>query len=220
MCKDLFFYVCIFFLVLKAQVSFAYENDSPGCAVDFNIHTNNYDQNVVTQNDIDSRIRITAGKLLILGIVAQNVTKLKFFQVKVHYSYENLNFLRGDEDFIDIFNPNNSRYNLLKKNGESTLWISPTDSPKGCITLSSSISGNSNEIMAPDGSGFLGFLYFKVLNNDSTIFIILSDVHYVDIYKKDTLVVQHIPGIINFDIIQDKKIGISDVISIMNYLSR
>ena len=220
MFKFFLFHLCLFIIVLNMQWSYALDNNSPGCAVDFNIKTNNFDQNSISYKDIDSMVRISAGDFVIVGIVAQNVSKLKLFQVKVIYSTEKLLFLRGNEDFIDIFNPNNSRYNLLKKTGENTIWISPTDNQGGCITLSSSISGKSDEIVAPDGSGFLSFLYFKVLKDNSTISITFTDVHYVDTDDNNTLIINHIPGIINFDIVQDKKIGISDIISIMHYLSQ
>jgi len=67
---------------------------------------------------------------------------------------------------------------------------------------------------------FLGFLNFQVIEDSKNIQLTLSDVYYLDINDNNTKVENFINANINFDIVDDGKIGLSDVLSMMKYLSK
>ena len=194
-----------------------YSSDStaPGCAIDFNVETHNFEPDLSRQ-DINSWTYVSAGQFIWVGVVAQNVSNIKLYQVKLSYPQEYFRFVEGSKNYEDQSSP---RFNLLIKNNGEMLWMTPTEEIKGCITLANTLTGKPDENVAPEGSGFLGFLKFKVLKDVSNQRMTLSEVIYQDIYENNISVKNLVHGVINFDIDGSKKLDLPDVISIMKSLA-
>jgi hypothetical protein len=148
-----------------------------GLALDMNTDTRNY-LNVFSYQDIEATAPGSAGigDEIWVAVVAQNVTNLDTYQAEVTFDPLKLDYLGGIED-----NPVSGIYNLLKKNGGTTVGFQAIEQcPDNCgvINISNALTAETTAV-APEGTGILALLNFRVLNVAS---LGLSNVFFVDPY--------------------------------------
>ena len=148
-----------------------------GVALDMNTDTRDY-LDVFSYQDIEATAPGNAGigDEIWVAVVAQNVTNLDTYQVEVTFDPLKLDFLGGIED-----NTISGIYNILKKNGGTTVGFQAVElCPDNCgvVNISNALDGVSTAV-APEGSGVLALLNFRVLNVAS---IGLSNVFFQDPY--------------------------------------
>ena len=148
-----------------------------GVALDMNTDTRDY-LDVFSYQDIEATAPGNAGigDEIWVAVVAQNVTNLDTYQVEVTFDPLKLDFLGGIED-----NTISGIYNILKKNGGTTVGFQAVElCPDNCgvVNISNALDGVSTAV-APEGSGILALLNFRVLNVAS---IGLSNVFFQDPY--------------------------------------
>jgi len=190
----------------------------PGIAVDFNIQTRDYDDGI-SLKDIESTISIKTNDEVWLAIVAQNVVNLDTYQVEITFDPDRLEFINGMEE-----NPFSDIHNLLKKNGGSTIGFQAVERNPGVVNVSNSLT-LENVDEAPEGSGIIGLLRFKVIDTLPDNSISLINVHFMDTYQNDFLVTNTINAVINpgsiikGDYNNDGKLDLSDVIIALQILT-
>ncbi len=147
-------------------------NESAGCALDLNYETDDYDTEITSQ-DIETTIEAKDEEIWV-GVIAQNVSNLDTYQVEVSFDPDRISFLEGYEDntFAGI-------RNLLKTNGGTTVGFQAVENTPGNVNIANSLTG-SDEDQAPEGSGIIALLKFKVLAFGSDIQLTLSNVKYMD----------------------------------------
>lgn len=125
--------------------------------------------------EVESETYVTSDYFWV-AVVAQNVQDLDTYQVEVSYNPSELEFVMGVED-----NPASEITNLLKQNGGTTVGFQAVERIPGTVNMANALSGKDcNE--APDGSGVLGLLKFRILDtdSDSDIQLILENVFFND----------------------------------------
>jgi len=117
----------------------------------------------ISTETIDPMVQASEDDEVWVGIVAQQVTNLHTFQVDVSFPPEGTAFVEGAEDNLGE-GPNN----FLKSQGGRTINLSAVETDDGTANVFNGLRG-SNCDEAPDGSGHIGFLKFRVLSSDSDI---------------------------------------------------
>ena len=170
---------------------------SAGCAIDLNfLSTRNYNQNSISTTDIESSAHIELNQEFFMAVVAQNVNDLKLFKASLLYNPEEFQYISSHENFTF---PSDTINNFLKKEGGTTLWMEYPHNTPGELVLCSSILGSIEKNEAPDGSGIIAFVKFKLLSDKKNMNITLSDVHFVDINNNDVQIEYLINAVINPD---------------------
>ena len=148
-------------------------NSSAGCALDLNYETRNYDAGI-TSKDIETAIEGKVGDEIWVGVIAQNVSNLDTYQAEVLFEADRLSYVEGYEDntFAGI-------KNLLKINGGTTIGFQAVENTPGKVNIANALTG-SNKDQAPEGSGIIALLKFKILSCGSDIPLTLSNVKYMD----------------------------------------
>jgi len=157
---------------------FAESELTAGCALDMDISTHNYIEEAPVQ-DIESSTTAWVNSYIFVAIVGQNVTNLDTYQIEVKFNPENLQFIMGVEE-----NPFAGMNNLLKKNNGTTFGFQAIENTSGTINIANTLIGNDSG-QAPEGSGILALLQFKILDDSSETSLTLENVHYVDSLGKD-----------------------------------
>jgi len=134
-------------------------NASAGCALDLDYTTRDYDPGI-TSKDIESEVDAAANEEIWVAVVAQNVTNLDTYQVEVNFDPLRMSFLEGYEDnaFAGV-------ENLLKMNGGTTIGFQAVETTAGTGNVSNALTGMSTD-EAPEGSGIIALLKFRVLDED------------------------------------------------------
>ncbi len=147
--------------------------------LDMDIFTMNYDD-TVSNTDIDSELTACEDDEVWVAVVAQAVTDLDTYQVEVGFDTGRLEFLQGIED-----DPSGATCgvggteNLLKKNGGTSVGFQAVEQTAGTINISNTLTGSDcNE--APEGTGIIALLKFKVLDADPDALLTLGNVFFVD----------------------------------------
>ncbi len=165
-------------------------NSSAGCAVDMNMNTINYDDDI-TGKDIEKSAEAHKNDEKYVVIAGQKVSNLDTYQVEVHFDTSRLQFMEGYED-----NAFNGIYNLLKKNGGTTVGFQAVEDTPGIVNISNTLSGNNID-EAPEGSGILGILKFKVIDDNPANSLTLRNVHFIDSFGNDNYITALINGVFN-----------------------
>jgi hypothetical protein len=163
--------VCLAVFIMSS--AWAANIEYAGCAIDLDYSSRNYDPNNF-DSDIDSTANASAGEDIYVSIVAQNVTNLDTYQVELAYDPQRLELIESFEDipFIGI-------ENLLKKNQGKTVGFQAVERTSGVLNIVNSLVGQ-NTSEAPEGSGIIAILKFKVLDDSSNNPLTLSNVYYAD----------------------------------------
>ena len=146
-------------------------NSSAGCALDLDYATHNYDSGITAEN-IESVITAEAGDEIWVAVVAQDVSNLDTYQAEVEFDPDHIAFVEGYED--EAFG---GVENLLKKNGGTTIGFQAVENTPGKVNIANTLT-KSDTAEAPEGSGIIALLKFKVLGED--IRLTLSNVRYMD----------------------------------------
>jgi hypothetical protein len=160
-------------LFLTGVMAWAESNTEAGCALDFNYTTRQYDT-AVSQTDIESTIMATSGDQLMIAVLAQNVKNLDTFQAIINFDPLLLQFI-GAYNEISI----DEKFNLLTINGGSAPFFMSSIEAPGTLNISNALAGNdTNE--APEGTGIIAFVKFKVLDDNINNILSLSNVFFMD----------------------------------------
>jgi len=164
----------LFFLLLSSNV-WAGSNISAICMIDMDMSTFSYDG--ITLNDVETGISAGNGNIVRIGILAHNVVNLYGYEIRLKYNSEKLQFIRGIEG-----DPSKGLNNILKKeDGAEISWMPPTVIIPGTVSISNSLKGTPSESIAPEGSGILAIIEFKLLSNRPDNGIMISNAQFVDV---------------------------------------
>jgi hypothetical protein len=176
--------------MLSSPVIHAGPNASAGCSLDMDYTSREYDPGITT-TDSESTIEAAADDELWIAVVAQNVTNLDTYQVEVSFDTNRMAFLGGLED-----NPSEGIYNLLKNNGGTTVGFQAVEHVPGTVNIANALVG-TNTGEAPEGSGIIALLHFRVLDSNKNNQLTLSNVHYVDSERTDDPITNLMHGVVN-----------------------
>ncbi len=124
--------------------------------------------------EIESEISVCQEDEIWIAVVALNVTDLDTYQVEVSFDTDKLEFLEGAEE-----NPMGGINNLLKKNGGTTTGFLAVEDVPGTVNISDTLTGADCD-EAPEGSGVLALLKFKVLSAGTDAELTLGNTFFVD----------------------------------------
>jgi len=166
-------FLFISFILIFPCVGHAGPNTSAGCSLDLDYSTRNYDA-AITTKDIDDKIEAQESDEFFIAVVAQNSTNLDTYQIEVNFDPIKLSFLGGFEDhsFSGVDN-------FLKKNGGGTVGFMAVERDSGIVNIANALSG-TDEAKAPEGSGVIAILKFKVLDVSEGIKLTLFNVNFLD----------------------------------------
>ncbi len=139
-------------------------------ALDMDISTTNYE----AASEIESQISACKEDEIWIAVVALNVTDLDTYQVEVSFDTDKLEFLEGAEE-----NPMGGISNLLKKNGGTTTGFLAVEDVPGTVNISDTLTGADCD-EAPEGSGALALLKFRVLSAGTDAELTLGNTFFVD----------------------------------------
>ena len=168
--------LCIGMIVLMhfdANKSWAGPNEQAGCALDLDISTREYDS-AISSKDIEQYIQADANELITVGLVAQNVTNLDTYEVILEYDTDHMTFVNGYED-----SPMMGIKNILKSNKGTTIGFQASEATLGIINISNSLTYSKTE-EAPEGSGLMALLQFRILDQSSCNKIDIVQATYKD----------------------------------------
>jgi hypothetical protein len=158
---------------LLASTVWAGPNISAGCALDLDISTRNYDSGI-SEIDIERSRNANPNEQITVGVVAQNVANLDTYEVIIEYDPAHMTFVGGYED-----SPMMGIENILKANGGSTIGFQATDDTSGLINISNALTYSRTE-EAPEGSGVIALLQFKVIDDSECNNISIMRASYQD----------------------------------------
>jgi hypothetical protein len=158
---------------LLASTVWAGPNISAGCALDLDVSTRNYDSGI-SEIDIDRSLNANPNEKITIGVVAQNVANLDTYEFIIEYDSEQMTFIGGYED-----SPMMGIENLLKANGGSTIGFQATDNTSGLINISNTLTYSRTE-EAPEGSGVIALLQFKVIDDNECNNISIKRANFQD----------------------------------------
>ena len=149
------------------------EGFNAGVALDMIISTRNYDD-TISNTDIESTVSIPANGEVCIAVVAQGVANLDTYQVEVTFDTDMVEFIGGAEE-----NPFGGIINLLKKNGGETVGFQAVESVAGTVNIANSLAYEDCD-QAPEGSGIIALLNFRVLDADPDNQLTLGNVFFVN----------------------------------------
>lgn len=176
---------CLLFTVFPGM-SYAGPNSSAGCSLDMDYTTCSYESGV-SSLDIESSVTAYIDDIVSVAVIAQGVTNLDTYQVEVLYDTASLQFIGGYED-VPLF----AIDNLLKTNGGATIGFQAIEKEPGIVNIANTLTGTDTS-QAPEGSGIIAIIRFKVLE-DGPSKLILTNVHFVDSLQNDDLITNKTDG--------------------------
>ena len=169
-----------------------------------------------TTSTIESSLKAETNEHITIAVVATNVSNLDTFQVEIKFDPKRM-------VFVNAFDTYGFEYdNFLSLNYGTHMGLQVKQINDSTINIANAISGqNSDE--APDGSGVIAYVAFKILDNQANNSLSLANVHYIDSFQtKDRIqslshaaVNKQISG----DLDKNGKLDLRDVISILKVLS-
>jgi len=171
--------IMITFLMMS-QTAMAGPNALSGCALDMDYSTHDYDI-FISEKDIESQITARASDDITIAVVAQNVSDLDTFQVEVNYDSSLIAFIQGvkSDNNIDPF---------LSQHGGNAVGFQAVERQAGTVNIACALTGQDKE-QAPEGSGIIALLHFKILNDQHIIHLSLSNVNFLNAdFIKDSII--------------------------------
>lgn len=182
----------------------------PGCALDLDYTTRDYHGNKT--KDIESAIMAEANSEIWVAVVAQSVINLDTYQVDVNFNPDRMTFIEGIED-----NAFEGISNFLKANGGTTVGFMAVEKSPGVVNIANSVVGNNPE-EAPDGSGIIALLKFKILDSAPNNHLTLSNVDYLDSQGSQSSGINVIDAYINHSYLENVIIVLQIMTSIDSYI--
>ena len=149
-------------------------NAFAGCALDLYLTTIEYDEGRISSKDINDSACVEVGEKFMLGVVAQNVSNLDTYGIDLSFDDSRLAFIDAYEDFVL-----SGIYNILKKNGGSTVGFQAVEKNPGTVNIANALAG-TDETEAPEGSGLMAILRFEALDEDYNNDLTVSAAAYLD----------------------------------------
>ena len=144
-----------------------------GVVLDMDISTTDY-ESTNPDSEIESQVSACQDDDIWIAVAALGVTDLDTYQVEVSFDTDKLEFLEGAEEY-----PMGGISNLLKKNGGTTTGFLAVENTPGTVNISDTLTGaDCNQ--APEGSGALALLKFRVLDGDPDAALTLGNVFFLD----------------------------------------
>jgi len=138
--------------------------------MDMDISTTDYEE----PTQIETEVPACKADEIWIAVAATDVINLDTYQVEVSFDTTRLQFMEGAED-----NPLGGIYNLLKKNGGKTTGFLAVEDTPGTVNISNTLTGEDCD-QAPEGSGLLALLKFKVLTTGSDAELTLGNAFFID----------------------------------------
>ncbi|MCP4105964.1 MAG: hypothetical protein GY749_10570 [Desulfobacteraceae bacterium] len=177
--------------IFTVNQKFCDTSDSKAAAaLDMNISTRNYDD-TVSNTDIESTISVAENGDVWIAVVVQETADLDTYQVEVSFDPTTLEFIEGAEE--NAFEGING---FLKKNGGQTVGFQAVETDYGKINISNALVSSDCDI-APDGSGIIALLRFRVLDNVSDNQLVMSNVFFVNCNSEQENITVLTPGYFN-----------------------
>jgi hypothetical protein len=139
-------------------------NSSAGCSVDMSIPLPGLTQSVVAYSN----------DTIDVAIVADNVSNLDTYQIELQFDPKYLQFAGAYEEDPFILGIDN----ILKKNGGKTIGFQTIENKAGLLNITNTLVGASTD-QAPEGTGVLAIVSFKVLEKGTSAISIKSAI-FVD----------------------------------------
>ncbi|MCP4105963.1 MAG: hypothetical protein GY749_10565 [Desulfobacteraceae bacterium] len=162
-------------IIILPNISHAGQNASAGCILDMDIATHSYEQ-VISSTDIESNTRAYTDDIISVAIVAQNVSNIDTYQAEVMYDPTVLQYIEAWEDA-----PMHGIKNVLKTRGGTSIGFQAVERKAGVVNIANTLT-RADISEAPEGSGVLAVMRFKVLTGDSTE-LGLRNVCFVDSFQ-------------------------------------
>ncbi len=159
--------ILVIFILFAATSAWAGPNASAGCALDMNIETDDYDSEISSKN-IELSVTAEVGDVIWVGVVAQNVTNLNIYELKVKFDSGRLEFQPQEDQCKGDF---------LESEGGTATGL--CDLTEGTVDIYYALQGDDPD-KAPDDSGIIVRLKFKVLDSKPDNDLTLSDVRYMN----------------------------------------
>ncbi len=174
--KIVFTMSCLLITIIFAGVSYAGPKAAPGCILDMNFAT----------KTIESEIAAGTSDIVSVAVVTQNVSNLDTYQAEVKYDQNILKFIGAYEEV-----PTMGIRNLLKKNGGTTIGFQAVEKKPGLVNIANALTGTNTD-EAPEGSGIIAVMRFKVLRHEPSQLSLLN-VRFAD-SSQDEVVVARLKG--------------------------
>jgi uncharacterized repeat protein (TIGR01451 family) len=142
-------------------------------SLDMDPSTRTYDD-TVSSTDVEQTIFVPQNDEAWIAVVAQGVTNLNTYQVEVSFDTERVEFIEGVED-----NPFEGIENLLKKNGGETVGFQAVENVAGTVNIANALAYTDCD-QAPEGTGILALLKFRVVDTDPDNYLTLGNVFFID----------------------------------------
>jgi alpha-tubulin suppressor-like RCC1 family protein len=159
-----FLFIIVCFLQIYSCPAIAGTNSNAVCILDLDYST----------PEIESEQSINANSEIWIAVIAQDVQNLDGYQVEIVYDSKRMQFKSGIED-----NSMAGITNLLKINGGTTVGFQAQEKSDGRINISNALAGNDIN-QAPEGSGIIAIIQFKVLDSQSDNTLTLSNVNFLN----------------------------------------
>jgi hypothetical protein len=173
LCKKLFIFIIS--LIIASNV-WAGSNEHSGCSIDMDVTTHLY-TDAISPKDIEVSTSAEKDNIIDVGIVGNNINNLYGYEIRVKFDPEKLQFIRAVEEEAST-----GLVNILKKHQDAeTTWMPATLIEDNTLSISNALKGSPDEGIAPDGSGILAIITFKVLDTAPENVIRISNAQYVDI---------------------------------------
>jgi hypothetical protein len=155
------------------NITFNFKSTQSQISLDMDPSTRNYDD-TISSKDIEPTIAVPENGEVWVAVVAQGVTDLDTYQVEVSFNTEKVEFIEGVEE-----NPSEGIENLLKKNGGETVGFQAVETIAGTINIANALTYTDCD-QAPEGTGILALLKFRVLDTDPDNYLTLGNVFFID----------------------------------------
>ncbi len=167
---------------------FADPNAGAGCGIDLNAETRNYDPGL-SDADIESAVAAPKGSIVTVAVVAKGVTDLDTYQVEILYGPQILEFVASSSGGSGEYP------SFLESKGGAAMGFRAVKTQEGLVNVSNTLVG-SDPGQAPDGSGIIAVVQFKVLEAKTTE-LELQNVHFLDSAQATDRIAALSGGIVN-----------------------
>ena len=196
----------IFFCFFANTIVFAGPNESARCALDLDF----------TTSTIESSLKAKTNEQITITIVAQNVSNLDTFQVEIKFNPKRMAFVNAIETYGFEYE------NFLSLNYGYPIGLQVKQTNDSTINIANALSGQNTD-EAPDGSGVIAYVVFKILDNQPNNYLTLANVHYIDSLTTKDSIQSLSHATVNKQILGDldnnEKLDLRDVIAILKVLS-
>ncbi|GEM_PF-4317566 len=133
--------------------------------------------------EMNSILKSEANEIWV-NVVAQEANNLDTYQAEVNFDPVRMVFMGGYEDY-----PSEGIVNFLKKRGGTSIGFQAVKAADGKINISNALIGNNTD-QAPEGSGIIALLKFKIADEAPNNFLKLSNVVFLDSWGNSSFITE------------------------------